>query len=171
MKPELELKTLIMAQSPLTLAVAESMTCGQLQARIGSVSGASKYFLGGMTAYSLEQKVKHLSVSRAAARRVNCVSQRVAVEMAQGVAVLFGADLTVATTGYAEADPAAGVKVPMAWWSLCHLQSRGRVAVISGMVEMPRANRAEAQARVTSEVLGALVAYLREYRGAMLRKK
>jgi nicotinamide-nucleotide amidase len=170
MKLELELKTLITAKSPLTLAVAESITCGHFQSRIGAVSGASNYFLGGITAYSLEQKVKHLSVNRLAARRVNCVSQRVAVEMAQGAAALFGSDLGAATTGYAEVNRNAGVKVPMAWWALCHVQRRDRVAVVSGMIEMPGASRAEAQARVTSEVLGALVAYLREYRADVRRK-
>lgn len=171
MKPELALKKLLMGSPSLTLAVAESVTCGQVQARLGAVSGASNYFLGGITAYSLEQKVKHLRVNRAAARRVDCVSQRVAVEMAQGAALLFGADMAVATTGYAESNPAAGVKVPMAWWALCHQQPRGRVAVISGLIEMPQANRVEAQARVTTEVLRALIAYLREWRRPVPAKK
>ena len=100
------------------------------------MSGASNYFLGGITAYTLEQKVKHLHVNRAAARRVDCVSQQVAVEMAQGAADLFGADIAVATTGYAEPNPAAGVEAPMAWWALCHQRRGGRVAVVSGFVEM-----------------------------------
>ena len=167
----MELKALLMGSPRLTLAVAESLTCGQVQARIGSVSGASNYFLGGITAYTLAQKVKHLGVNRAAARRVDCVSQREAVEMAQGAASLFDADVALATTGYAEANRVAGVKVPMAWWALCHQQPRGRVAVISGMIEMPRSNRVEAQARATTEVLQALTAYLREWRGAAQSEK
>ena len=164
MNPEIELKALLMADPALTLAVAESLTSGHLQARVGSVSGASSYFLGGITAYNLEQKVKHLKVNRVAARKVDCVSQRVAVEMAQGVAALFGADVAVATTGYAEPDPPAGITVPMAWWALCHRQSGGQTTVISSFVEMPGARRIEAQDRVASEVLGALVTYLREWR-------
>jgi nicotinamide-nucleotide amidase len=99
------------------------------------------------------------------------VSQRVAVEMAQGAAALFGADLAVATTGYAEPNPAAGVRVPMAWWALCHQQRGDRAVVISGLIDLPRAKRVEAQERVTNEVLRALVAYLREWRGASPTKK
>ena len=51
----------------LTLAVAESLTCGHLQAAIGAISGASEFFRGGLTAYTLAQKVRHLGVDRAAA--------------------------------------------------------------------------------------------------------
>ena len=164
MKPELELKTLLLRRPSLTLAVAESLTCGQVQARIGAVSGASGYFLGGVTAYSLDEKVKLLGVNRAAAKRVDCVSQRVAVEMAAGVAKLFGADLALATTGYAEPNPAAGIREPMAWWALCHRQRGGRSAVISGQVSVPGAARVMVQERVTTVVLQELAAYLRELR-------
>jgi PncC family amidohydrolase len=104
-----ELKALMLAEPKLTLAVAESLTAGQVQARVASVSGASGYFLGGVTAYTLTQKVKLLGVDRRHAKAVNCVSARVAEEMALGACGLFGADVGVATTGYAEASPADGV--------------------------------------------------------------
>lgn len=158
------LKQLMLRKPRLTLAAAESLTCGQVAARIGAESGASDYFLGGVTAYTLEQKVKLLGVNRAHARRVNCVSQRVAVEMAAGAAELFGADLAVATTGYAEPNPAAGVKVPQAWWALCHRRPGGRDAIISGLLELPGATRTQAQERVSAEVLEKLAAYLCEIR-------
>jgi nicotinamide-nucleotide amidase len=171
MKPELQLKKLIMGTPPLTLAVAESLTAGHLQARIASVSGASNYFLGGITAYSLAQKVKHLRVRRGAAQRTDCVSQQVAVEMARGAIDLFGADIAVATTGYAEPNLAAGVKTPMAWWALCHQLRGGQTAVISGLIEMRGAKRVEAQEKIASEVLDTLVAYLQEWRADTADKK
>ena len=158
------LKELLLREPRLTIAAAESLTAGHMQARIAAVPGASVYFLGGITAYSLEQKVRRLGVNRAHARRVNCVSQRVAVEMAAGTAELFGADLAVATTGYAEPSPADGVAVPMAWWAICHRQRGGKLAVISGQVEVPQASRTEVQARVAETVLRELAAYLREWR-------
>lgn len=164
MNPGAELKPLLRRKPRLTLAVAESLTCGQVQAAIGAVSGASDYFLGGVTAYSLAQKVKLLGVNRAHARRVNCVSQRVAVEMALGACALFGADVAVATTGYAEPSRADGVRAPMAWWALCHGRRAGRATILSGLIELPGATRVQAQARVTREVLGQLAAYLREFR-------
>ncbi|MSU46328.1 MAG: CinA family protein [Lacunisphaera sp.] len=157
------LKKLMLRPPRLTLAVAESLTCGRVQAAIGAEPGASAYFRGGVTAYSLEQKVKLLGVNRAHARRVNCVSQRVAVEMARGACWLFGADLAVATTGYAEPSRADRVKVPRAWWALCHWK-RGGAVIISGLLELPGATRGQAQARIAEAVLSRLARYLREVR-------
>ena len=164
MRPGIELKKLMLREPRLTLAVAESLTCGHVQALIGTVPGASEFFLGGITAYNLEQKVRHLGVNRAHARTVDCASQRVAVEMAQGACALFGADLAVATTGYAQPDAAKGVTAPMAWWALCHRQRGGRAQVISEMVTVPGAGRVAVQERVATVVLRQLVAYLREFR-------
>ena len=160
-----ELKKLILHRPALTLAVAESLTAGQVQARIASVSGASEYFLGGVTAYTLEQKVKLLGVNRAHAKSVDSVSQRVAVEMAAGAIRLFGADLAVATTGYAEPAPKQKVRTPQAWWALCHRHRSGTAMVLSGFVEVPGADRVTVQSRVAEAVLGELVRYLREVRG------
>jgi nicotinamide-nucleotide amidase len=165
MKPEVELKKLMLRAPRLTVAVAESLTCGRVQALIGGVPGASGYFLGGLTAYTLEQKVRHLGVNRTHARTVDCVSQRVAVEMAEGACKFFGADVAVATTGYAQPNAALGVKVPMAWWALCHRRRGGRSQVISELVMVPGAGRGAVQERVAGVVLRELVAYLREWRG------
>lgn len=164
MTPGAELKELMCRAPRQTLAVAESLTCGHLQMLIGAVPGASEYFLGGITAYNLAQKVRHLGVNRAQARRVDCVSQRVAVEMAQGACRLFGADVALATTGYAQPNPDAGVKVPMAWWALVHRRRGGRTQVISEMVTVPGAMRTAVQERVAALALRQLVAYLRQWR-------
>lgn len=164
MESAAELKKLLSRRPRLTLAVAESLTAGRVQAAVASISGASDYFLGGVTAYTLEQKVRLLGVNRAHARRVNCVSQRVAVEMAAGAAERFGADVTVATTGYAEPAPTQGIKAPQAWWAIWRRGRGGRAAVVSGWIEVPGAARLEAQTRVADEVLRQLVLFLRESR-------
>src|SRR5205814_437960 len=83
---------LMLRQPALTLAAAESMTCGRVQAAVGTISGASNFFLGGITAYSLEGKVRQLGVERAAAKKVNGVSAEVAEQMARGACELFGSD-------------------------------------------------------------------------------
>ena len=158
------LKVLMLASPRLTIAAAESLTCGRVQARIGEISGASDFFRGGITAYTLDEKVRHLGVVRAAARRVNSVSAAVAEQMARGVCSLFGSDLGVATTGYAEPSPSEGVAEPFAWWALAH-RRRGRfVHVRSGRVECPGARRIEAQMMVADAVLAEAIAYLREIR-------
>lgn len=156
-----ELKALLLRPPRRTLAAAESLTCGRVQALIGAVSGASEYFLGGVTAYSLDQKAKLLGVDRRHARAVNCVSARVADEMACGACKLFGADLAVATTGYAEPSPTAGVATPFAWWAIA-ARGRGKiVAVRHGRVECPGEPRTEVQRIVAEAVLAELAAYLR----------
>lgn len=155
------LKKLLAKKPRLTVATAESVTAGRVQALIASMSGASEYFLGGVTAYSLDEKVKLLGVNRAHAKKCNCVSQRVAVEMAVGACQLFGSDLAISTTGYAEPSRAEGVKDPMAWWAVAHVKRGGKIAVVSGTVELPGADRLEAQQRVADSAVGMLVAYLR----------
>ena len=159
-----ELKALMLAEPKLTLAVAESLTAGNVQAQIAGVSGASSYFFGGVTTYSINEKVRLLGVNRAAAKRVNGVSARVAEEMAAGATKLFGTDLAVATTGYAEPSAVDGVEVPMAWWAMAHRRGR-RVTMLSGRVECPGANRVEVQTIVADTVLAELVAWLGEERG------
>ena len=161
----LGLKDLLLRAPRLTLAVAESVTCGRVQARVGEVSGASNFFLGGITAYSLEQKVAHLGVKRAAAKKVNGVSAEIAEQMARGVCGLFGSEVGVATTGYAEPSPSEGVAEPYAWWAIAQRGARGKFSVRSGRVECPGATRVDAQAFVADAALAELVAYLRELRG------
>ena len=160
-----DLKKLLLRRPRLTLAVAESLTCGQVQARVGAVSGASEFFLGGITAYALDQKVAHLGVNRMAARRVNSVSAAVAEQMARGACRLFGSDLGLATTGYAEPAAKAGVAEPFAWWALAHRAGRGKFTLRHGRVECPGASRVEVQRIVAEAALAELVEYVREVRG------
>lgn len=166
-----ELKKLMQSPPVLSVAVAESVTGGHLQAMLTSVSGASDYFRGGVTAYTLDEKVKLLGVTRAPARRVNCVSQQVAVEMALGAGRLFEVDLALATTGYAEPSPADGVKTPLAWWAICHRQGGGSAVVISGCVEIRGEKRVSVQHRVAATVLQELVKYVRELHGARRQRR
>ena len=158
--PAQELKALCLREPVLTLAVAESMTGGRVQAAITAVSGASGYFLGGLTAYTLDQKVRHLGVKRAAAAKVNAVSSDVAAQMARGAARLFDADVAVATTGYAEPAPEFGVDDPFAHWAIAHRLAARRWRIVTGRVVCPGMTRTEAQEAVTATVMVELVAYL-----------
>ena len=162
MKPESELKELILKPTR-TLAVAESLTCGHVQARIGAISGASEFFLGGITAYWLDQKVKHLGVDWNAAMEVNSVSAAVAEQMACGVTRLFGSELGLATTGYAE--PSKDSPQPFAWWALAHDPFGKETVVRSGRLDCPGATRVQVQEEIAEAVVTELVKYLRELRG------
>ncbi|NIF06887.1 CinA family nicotinamide mononucleotide deamidase-related protein [Chryseobacterium sp. Tr-659] len=85
----------------LTISTAESCTGGELAKMITSVSGSSKYFLGGMIAYATEKKVRILNVSQETVNRFTVVSEEVAQEMAKGCQELFGTDISLSTTGVA----------------------------------------------------------------------
>ncbi|HEY1848452.1 MAG TPA: nicotinamide-nucleotide amidohydrolase family protein [Opitutaceae bacterium] len=157
-----DLKELMLRAPRLTLAVAESLTCGRLQARIGATSGASEYFLGGITAYTIEQKARHLGIDPGEARAVNAVSARVAEQMARGACALFGSDIGAATTGYAEPAPQLGVEFPFAWWGLARRLADGQFAAASGRVECRGLSRVQAQEKVAGAAFDALVAWVRE---------
>ncbi len=147
-----------------TLAVAESVTCGGLQRQIGRISGASAFFLGGLTAYAIEQKVRHLGVDGAAARAVNAVSPEVAAQMARGICALFGSEIGLATTGYAEPNPAWRVAEPFAYWAVARRGAppqSGAVVVGVGRIDCPGCPRAQAQDRIVEETLQALIAIMR----------
>jgi len=160
------------AQPAAVLAVAESLTCGRVQAAIGAVSGASEFFSGGVTAYTGAQKVALLGVSRAEGEAVNWVSAAVAEQMARGAARLFGSDFALATTGYAEPAPEHGVYAPFAWWALAQRKcgSAGGVTgdsaaeffVRSERVECLACSRVQAQKKVTQAALAGLVTFLKE---------
>jgi len=154
------LKTLCAGEPRLTVAVAESLTCGQLQAAIGAVSGVSAFFLGGITAYAVEQKVRHLGVDPAEALPCQGVSPAVARQMAAGACRLFAADVAVATTGFAEPNPALGCTEPTAYFAVaCRSAESGRdgpVVKREGQVVRPGVTRREMQADVVLAALEAL---------------
>lgn len=85
----------------LTLAVAESCTGGMLGARITSVPGSSRHFLGGIISYANEVKESQLGVPGELIREHGAVSEQVAAAMAEGVRVRLGACLALAISGVA----------------------------------------------------------------------
>ncbi len=160
------LKHLMSGPPRLTLAVAESMTGGRLQAQITAEPGASVFFRGGLTAYTLAQKLRHLGVDRAAAEPVDCVSAEVAWQMARGACALFGSDIAVATTGYAEPAPARGVLAPGCFWALCHRLADNREVRREAFLALDGVNRTTAQEQAAVAAYAALVDYLEGWRAA-----
>ena len=92
-----------------TLAVAESVTAGLMQLAFAGAHEARSFFEGGVTAYNILQKWRLLQVNEPHAVGCNCVSPRVALEMAQGVRSIFGTDWGIGITGYAAPIPEAGI--------------------------------------------------------------
>jgi nicotinamide-nucleotide amidase len=78
----------------LTVAVAESLTCGKLASTLGAAGEASEWFRGGVVAYSNEVKFDVLGVSPGPVITASCARQ-----LAAGAQAVLGADLAISATG------------------------------------------------------------------------
>jgi competence/damage-inducible protein CinA-like protein len=84
-----------------TLAVAESCTGGLLAQRITSVSGSSRYFVGGAIVYSNELKTSLAGVPAELIEKHGAVSREVAAALAEGIRQRCGATFGLGVTGVA----------------------------------------------------------------------
>src|SRR5438876_1673735 len=84
-----------------TLAVAESCTGGLVAERLTSVSGSSRYFVGGVVAYSNELKTDLAGVPQDLLDVYGAVSEQVARALAEGIRKRCGTTLGVGVTGVA----------------------------------------------------------------------
>jgi nicotinamide-nucleotide amidase len=84
-----------------TLAVAESCTGGMLAERITSVSGSSRYFLGGAVVYSNQLKTELAGVPAEMIERHGAVSREVAAALAEGIRYRCESTFGVGVTGVA----------------------------------------------------------------------
>lgn len=109
-----------MVKKKQTIAVAESVTSGHLQVALGSATNASTFFQGGLTAYNLGQKTKHLHIEPIHALDCNCVSATVAEQMALQVSTMFMSDWAIGITGYAAPMPEYSVDKLFAYYAIAH---------------------------------------------------
>lgn len=85
----------------MTLATAESCTGGMLAERITSLSGSSRYFLGGAVVYSNELKTQFANVPKAMIQKHGAVSREVAAALAEGIRKRCLSSYGVGITGVA----------------------------------------------------------------------
>lgn len=97
----------LLVQKGLTLATMESCTGGLLANYITDVPGSSRYFKGGVVAYSNEMKVA-LGVPQEVIEQHGAISTQVAEAMARAVRERFGAEVGVGITGVAGPDTVEG---------------------------------------------------------------
>jgi nicotinamide-nucleotide amidase len=107
-----------------TVATAESCTGGLISKRITDVPGSSRYFLGGVVAYSDEMKIRHLGVARDLLEKDGAVSRSVAQAMALGVADRFGANVGIGITGIAGPGGGSEEKPPGTVWYAVAIDGR-----------------------------------------------
>lgn len=92
---------LLLKQSGLTIATAESCTGGSIAQKLTSVEGSSGYFKGSAVTYATKSKVNILGVQQQTIDTFSVVSEEVAREMAVGAKRIYKADLAISTTGNA----------------------------------------------------------------------
>ncbi|QNG20485.1 CinA family protein [Rhodococcus triatomae] len=107
----------------LQIATAESLTGGRLAAALAASAHSSRWFRGGIVAYSSE--VKH-TLLRVPAGPVVC--EDAAAAMAETTAELLGADLTLSVTGAGGPDPQDGCPPGTVWFGV-HAPGRDHTEV------------------------------------------
>ena len=83
------------------LAVAESCTGGLVGHRLTNIAGSSTYYMGSITAYAYEAKVRILGVSWDTLEQYGAVSEEIVIEMARGVRRALAADIGISVSGIA----------------------------------------------------------------------
>jgi PncC family amidohydrolase len=83
------------------LAVAESCTGGLIGHRLTNIPGSSTYYMGSVTAYAYEAKVRLLGVQWKTLEDEGAVSKAVVLEMARGVRRALCADVGLSVSGIA----------------------------------------------------------------------
>jgi nicotinamide-nucleotide amidase len=101
-----------------TIAVAESVTGGELSAALTSAPGSSKVFLGGIVAYSIESKIRDLGIPRRLINKFGVYSEEIAFEMASGVRKKFDSDWSIASTGVAGPGPVTEIPAGSIWLAI-----------------------------------------------------
>lgn len=102
-----------------SLATAESCTGGLLGQKVVAVPGASRYYLGGITAYDNGAKERLLGVPRGLLERHGAVSEEVARAMVRGARARFNAACALSTTGIAGPDGGTPEKPVGTVWLAC----------------------------------------------------
>jgi len=94
----------LLAEQGKMLCVAESCTGGLIGSVITQTPGSSRWFAGGVIAYSNDLKQRLLGVDQALLNEFGAVSAQTARAMAFGAATRLHCDLAVAATGIAGPD-------------------------------------------------------------------
>jgi PncC family amidohydrolase len=101
-----------------SVAVAESVTSGLLQAAFSNADDASLFFQGGITAYNIGQKCRHLLVEPLHAIECNCVSEKISQQIAVNICNLFVSNYAIGITGYAAKMPEKNIYDLFAYYAI-----------------------------------------------------
>lgn len=139
-----------------TIAVAESVTSGNIQAVFSLARDATTFFQGGITVYNIGQKCRHLMVEPTHALDCNCVSKQISDQMALEVCRLFTADYGVGITGYASPVPEENINGLFAFVSI----AKNKKVLLSRKVRAEISEPRQVQLFYTYKVIELLTSVL-----------
>jgi nicotinamide-nucleotide amidase len=139
-----------------TIAVAESVTSGNIQAAFSLARDATTFFQGGITAYNIGQKCRHLLVEPTHAIECNCVSKKISDQMALEVCRLFSADYGIGITGYASPVPEQNIHKLFAHLSI----AKNNRVVLSKKIPAENSEPAEVQLFYARNTIKMLISIL-----------
>lgn len=148
----------LLCQKGLTLGVVESATGGLISHLVTNVPGSSNCYLGAITSYSNQTKIKIVGVSEESINRYGAVSPQVAEEMASGGRRVLNADICVADTGIAGPGGSTPEKpVGLFYIGLSHQDgTSSRKHIFTGNREENKHHAAEAALSWVKEYLESL---------------
>jgi nicotinamide-nucleotide amidase len=132
-----------------SVAVAESVTGGFLQAAFTIAKEASTFFQGGITAYNVGQKYRHLLIEPLHALSCNSVSLKIAENMAKHVCDMFGSAYGIATTGYAAPMPEKNINRLFTYYAI----SKESTILFSGEIESKENEGMDTQIFYANEIM------------------
>lgn len=136
-----------------TLATAESCTGGTIASQLTALAGASRYFRGGVVAYSNEVKECALDVQHSTLEQHGAVSEQTAREMAEGVRKRFDSDFAIATTGIAGPDGGTPTKPVGTVW----IAVASRTHTEAALLNFPGRRRQQNIERSVNQALAMLI--------------
>lgn len=137
----------ILIKARQTIAVAESVTSGHLQAALSLADFAQDFYQGGITVYNIGQKCRHLGVEPIHATAHNAVSKQVAEQMAIGVCSTFSSHWGIGVCGYAAPVRELRIVTPYAFFAIAFM---GTVKGSRKLVTGARSGRPTQEYYVTS---------------------
>lgn len=140
-----------------TISTAESFTSGKIAAALTSISGSSRYFKGGIIAYSPELKERLLDVSKELMDNKGVASAEVALEMARGARENTQCDIGISSTGVAgPSNDSYGVEPGVAFIAISS-KEKERVYEFN----FPHLDRKDFTLKMTEAALQKLYIYLK----------
>jgi nicotinamide-nucleotide amidase len=148
----------------MKLGLAESCTGGALAARFVALADASRYFQGGVVAYSNAMKEALLGVRRETLEQYGAVSQEVTREMAEGVLDRLGVDVAVSVSGIL--GPTGGSEAKPVGTVAATILLRG-VAPVSWTMHL-KGNRLVIREKAIETILSSLLFFLRKNKDTLV---